>query len=383
MFSIKVKQLAELVGIAAKVSSGRSAQPIAESIRLAFGGEEIAVYATNFETWITVSTPKFSAAKDSDIAIVPCAAFHSLITKLPGDMDVKLELKAKRLTIKAGTAKYTLATLDDSEWPSIPEEKKAVELKFEALALRETLQFVSRAMMTDEQTSRYFLCGVCMRPSGKNIRFIAADGHQLSQTSVALSPGDLREEGIIIPRQSVTLYIDMLDRIDPTRTVKMSLTENRAKVEFSDDFKFSMVGRLIDGVFPSVEHIIPYKRDHAENSLPREPVMASLDRMQIFLEEKKTGVFMQFEKGSLSVSKAGQKGEAVETFDCGKKNAPSGAVTLNMKYLRNMMGGFKSENVSILCGSKDEFVTGSVVLKEPDEKLSPDSRLSIIVPMRG
>jgi len=384
MFSIKAKQLAELVGIAAKVSSGRSTQPIAESIRIAFGKEEIAVYATNFETWITVATPHFKPTVDDNIAIVPCAAFHSLITKLPGDMDVQLELKAKRLNIKAGTSKYTLATLDDSEWPNIPDEKKSVEFKFEALALKETLQFVSRAMMTDDQTSQYFLCGVCMRPSGKkNIRFIAADGHQLSQMSIALPPGDLREEGIIVPRQSIALYIDMLDRIDPTRPVKMSLTENRIKVEFSDEFKFSMTGRLIDGVYPNIEHIIPYERDHAENILPRAPVMGAIDRMQIFSEEKKSGVCMQFEKGSLNLSKSGQKGDGVETFEVGKKTAPGGTITLNIKYLRNMLDGFKDENVTILCGSKDEFMTGTVVLKSANDSVSPDGRLSIIVPMRG
>ena len=380
-FVIKAKTLAEIVGIASKACGGRSTMAIAECARLRFKDEEIAVDTFDFDNWLSVSTPNAeSVLKDCPSVIIPCKQFYSIIASLPGDQDVTLSATKKQLTVKSGTSKYNFGLLDE-EWPDLPLDKNPNIIEMDSANFVQCLQFVDSSIGADEV--RHYLNGVNLRSMGTNsLRFIATSGYCASMTILPLAQNpSMPKKGVILPAKMVNLCIDLLGKIENGGCdIRLELTEALARLQFSAHYKIFLAGRLLDGSFPDIDKVIPYKRDNAIIVVPRQTMIDGLRRIEVFCDVRTRGISLNFDPARIRIVAKSDHSDAEEIIDAVNSGC-AGTVTVNIKLLTNLLLSMKNDTVTFLLLQED--VGSAVILvTEGDTTLTPtSSNFSILVPM--
>lgn len=384
-FKIPQKILAEIVGLAAKVSKGKSTLPIAECIRLHFGGDGVSVQATNFDNWITISTPGFKNAKDSATAIVPCQQFFSIISGIAKDQDIEFIVTDKKLTVKTPTSKYNFGLLPDADWPSLQWSEKAEPVTIASSALHKALSFTAPFIgVTD---SRQYLNGLNVRPVGKNgLRFMASNGHTFAQQVIPMeNPFKLRPEGIMLPNALVGIYNELLGVVGDDIDIALEMTESKVRFTFKDKYTVSLIGRLLDMIFPDVDshNLIQYERGNGVNTLPRKATLDALRRlMPMANTEKSQSVKIVFAGTHAVLSVRGQHGDAEETLEL-SHDGHKCEMHVGGQYLAMVLSAFDYDDLTVTVEPKRES-EAPLVFTVKDEKISPDSpAFAIIMPMRG
>ncbi|CAG7651236.1 hypothetical protein ACFQI7_27535 [Paenibacillus allorhizosphaerae] len=152
---------------------------------------------------------------DKEISVlIPAEAFSKICRNLPAG-DFRLELEDERLTIKAGKAKYTLATQDVSMYPNIETEEGAVSFvsrsKDFCSVIKETLYAVSK----DE--ARPAICGVQLKGSESGVLFQSSN---LKLASIQLLTVEVSSFEAIISAKTAKLILDIFDKIEgPVRVL--------------------------------------------------------------------------------------------------------------------------------------------------------------------
>lgn len=381
-FVIKAKTLAEIVGIASKVCGGRSAMAIAECVRLRFAGEEIMADTTDFDNWITVATDNAEKMKEFETAVIPCKQFHSIISSLPGDQDVSLSATKKQLTVKSGASKYNFGLVPE-EWPSFPWDNKGQVIDMDSVDLLDRLKFVQNSIGMDEV--RFYLNGVNLKSIGDNsLRFIAATGHCASMTVLPMEKKPVMPKaGVIVPAKLVNFYIELLSKIDGDGcSVRFEVTESKARLQFSSQYKISLMGRLLDGSFPDIDQVIPYQRENVVVVVPRQEMIEDLRRIETFCDQKTRDISLNFYGDKIRIAAKGEHSDAEEIIDI-EKQKWKGTVTLNIRLLTNLLLSMESDLATLLI-EPSNIGSAAIMFTEGETALTPESKnFSIIMPMKG
>lgn len=381
-FTIKAKALAEMVGIASKVCGGKSTIAIVECIRLRFAGDDIAVDTTDFDNWISIASEFADKMMDFETAIIPCKQFYSIISALPSDQDVSLSATDKRLTVKSGNSKYHFGLLPPSDWPTFPWNEKSNVIRMKSEELVDCLNFVDASM--GEDATRYYMNGINLRSVGdKSLRFLATNGHCLSQAVFQLPEKvNLPASGATITPKLTTLYIELLSKLVDV-PITLEITESKARLEFSGNYKISLMGRLIDGAFPDIDRVIPYKRSNRIVKIQRETAIANLRRIETFCDQRKRGVTISVSTDEkMRLLARNDQGEAEEIIAIPKQDW-SGEFTVNIRLIYNLLLSLESDDV-VLMMDEQKIGSAGIFIVEDDRKITQESdKFSLLMPMVG
>lgn len=377
-FTIKAKTITELVGIAAKIV-GKSTVKVAECIKISYGGKGLEVETTNFDTWMTLSTTDFKA-KDATVAVVPCRALHAVIAAIPGEQDITLDVTAKSLVLKTESSKYNFGLSDPMEWPSLSAESKSHRIELKAGDLSEALKFVFKSIGRD--SNHYYLNGVHFKAgSEKVLRVIATDGHRGSQTVIALDKSAaLPAHGVIVPRDLVATFLDLLGRVEGKEEVALDISENRCRLAYSSAFRMSIVGKMIDGTFPDFDRVVPYTSEQGINVISKSKTIEAINRVSA-LAGNKRGIVLSFAAGKLKLYTRSDSGDAEEFVPLadGQFDGDTGA---NFTLLSEILSEFKKDEIAVML-DKNNPQTAPLLFVENGVDPSPETKgLCILMPMR-
>lgn len=379
-FVIPQKNIAELVGIASKIAK-RTTIPIVECVRIRFGKKGFAVESTNMDIWLSLATSDFSPKVEAT-AIMPCQQLNSIISSIPKEQDITFSVTDKRMVMKTGSAKYQFGLLPDSEWPTLPWNEKAEKVRINSSVLCGATEYVAGSISIDE--SRYYLNGVNIKSvkGKKALCFMATDGHIASSIGVETAQvSNIKENGVIIPRDLISVYMDLLTRIGDDVDVSLEITESKCRMEYEAGYRVSVTGRMIDGEFPAMERIIPYERENIVNILPKDEVLSALTRLNILSRrEKGSPVNIEFKGDTMKMSVTSEHGEAEERIKVVHVKGDDMEICIAIPKLQTLLSAF--EEADIFFGS-----TGGVepvVLSAGEETIKPnEGNFSIVMPMRG
>jgi DNA polymerase-3 subunit beta len=239
-------------------------------------------------------------------------------------------------------------------------------------ALLEMIEKTQFAISADE--TRHNLNGVFFETGEGDVRMVATDGHRLSLVQRRLDGQFNLKRGVIVPRKGL-LELRRLLSEDQTGTCELGFTETSGVFRRGD---VTMVMRLIDGIFPDYQQVIPKEADRTI-TVDRPRLLDTLKRMSLLSSDRSTNaVRFELQEGSLKVtSQNPDLGDAKEEIPVSYKGQPL-QIGFNARYLMDVLQVVDTEQMKVeLC---DELSPG--VLKPAGDPGAGARYTAVIMPMR-
>lgn len=363
-FSISQSELYKALQRAQGIVSTKGVMPILGNVLIEATEEGMTLFATNLDIGLrgqykaTTKTPGKITSQAKKL--------HDIVKELP-EADVLLKVDDDgRLRVSAGKSKFNLATIPTDEFPPFPEfdESKLVGIDSDMMA--EMIRKTSYAISQDE--TRLTLNGAYFEVSSSDIQMVATDGHRLSYIRREGAFKVKQTEKSIIARKAVHELSKLISESEDG----LLFLKHDNHIMFKKG-NMTMVVRLIEGVFPNYDQVIPTS-NNIEVEIDVSDLVHALRRVVTMADEKSHMVRLSFLEGRLELSsEGGELGEAKDelavTFSGDKLD-----IGLNANYLLDALATIDSSTVIIKMN--DEL--------SPVLTVSPDDAglKSIVMPMR-
>ncbi|HEX8301704.1 DNA polymerase III subunit beta [Sphingomonas sp.] len=311
-----------------------------------------------------------SAAVDQPGATTISAhTLFDIVRKLPEGSQVELSAAEGRITVNAGRAKFTLATLPRDDFPMIAEGELPTAFELPAETLKQIIDKTRFAISTEE--TRYYLNGIFLHVADEAtpmLRAAATDGHRLARVTVPRPDGAESMPDIIIPRKCVAELRKLLDEVDGSVGVSLSAS----KIRF-DMGQAILTSKLIDGTFPDYSRVIPTGNDKILRIDPKS-LMEGVDRVSTIATEKTRAVKMALDRDKVILSVTSPENGAAAEEVPGEYAASSFEIGFNSRYLMDILAQIEGDLVEVHLAD----AAAPTLIRENDA--SP--ALYVLMPMR-
>ncbi|WP_307117219.1 DNA polymerase III subunit beta [Sphingomonas kyeonggiensis] len=346
----------------------RNTIPILSNVLIeAQPGGALRLMATDLDLQIDET---IAAAVDQPGAItVPAHTLFDIVRKLPEGAQVELSAAEGRITVNAGRARFTLATLPRDDFPMIAEGELPTVFELPAETLKQIIDKTRFAISTEE--TRYYLNGIYLHVVDEAtpvLRAAATDGHRLARVTVARPDGADSMPGVIIPRKCVGELRKLLDEVDGSVGVSLS----NSKIRF-DLGQAILTSKLIDGTFPDYTRVIPTANDKLLKLDPKS-FMEGVDRVSTIATEKTRAVKMALERDKIILSVTSPENGAAAEEVPGDYAAQGFEIGFNSRYLMDILNQIEGDSVEVHLAD----AAAPTLIRENDK--SP--ALYVLMPMR-
>ncbi|MBO9621485.1 MAG: DNA polymerase III subunit beta [Sphingomonas sp.] len=346
----------------------RNTIPILSNVLIeAQAGGTMRLMATDLDLQIDETIP---AAVDQPGAITVSAhTLFDIVRKLPEGAQVELSAAEGRITVNAGRAKFTLATLPRDDFPMIAEGDLPVTFELPAETLKQIIDKTRFAISTEE--TRYYLNGIFLHVTDEAtplLRAAATDGHRLARVTVGRPDGAESMPDVIVPRKCVAELRKLLEEVDGSVGVSLS----GSKIRF-DLGQAILTSKLIDGTFPDYSRVIPTANDKLLKLDPKS-LMAGVDRVSTIATEKTRAVKMALDRDKVILSVTSPENGAAAEEVPGDYAALPFEIGFNSRYLMDILGQIEGDTVEVHLAD----AAAPTLIRENDT--SP--ALYVLMPMR-
>lgn len=358
------EELIKPLGFVAGVVERRQTLPILSYLLFKAQGGKVLMTGTDLEVEVTVSVD--AKIEDGGEIMLPARKLLDICRALPGDAALDLRADGNKAQIRAGRSRFSLMTMPVSDFPAIQTAEWDVTLRLPQQDLKQLLQETHFCMA--QQDVRYYLNGVLLETSGKQLRAVATDGHRMAVSELSLESDLGQTRQVILPRKGVHELIRMLE--DNDQPVEVQVSSNHLRVRAPG---LVFTSKLIDGRYPDYSKVMPGKQA-IHLKLPREGLRETLARVAILSNEKYRGVRITLSEKLLRIStnnpeqEEAQEEIAIDFVDKGFE------VGFNVNYLIECLGSLRSDEVVL--GLNDP--NSSCLIQSPGQA-SPQY---VVMPMR-
>ena len=368
--SLERAALLKAVSQAQSVVERRNTIPILANVLIEAEGDSVTFRATDLDIEVVDRAP--AQVERAGGTTVSAVTLHEIVRKLPDGALVSLsaDSAAERLTVNAGRASFSLATLPKEDFPVMASSEYQSNFGAKAAVLRRLFDKSKFAISTEE--TRYYLNGVYMHVAegdgGRKLRCVATDGHRLARIDADLPTGAEEMPGVIVPRKTVAELRKLLDDDDLDIAVSVSET----KVRFATP-AITLTSKVIDGTFPDYTRVIPTGNTRRLEVDAAEFAKA-VDRVATVSSERSRAVKLSLDEDRLMLSvNAPETGAAEEELAVayGDEKLDIG---FNARYLLEIASQVDRENAVFLFNSSGD----PTLMREGNDT----SAVYVVMPMR-
>ncbi|CAG7857629.1 partial DNA polymerase III subunit beta, partial [biofilm metagenome] len=238
--------LQHIVGVIEK----RQTMPILANVLLSVVNDRLTLTGTDLEIQIVAHT-QVSAAENGAIT-VPARKLLDLCRLLPNQANITVEQNESKVKVHSNKSRFILSCLPAEQYPEFAENGMDKQFSINAGQFKKALEKTIFCMAN--QDVRYYLNGLLLNISNKNITLVSSDGHRLAIFEDHLSIPTAYEARIILPRKGVLELYKLLTDLDSELTVLFS--NNNIKIE-TGDLVFS--AKLVDAKYPDFSKVFQQK----------------------------------------------------------------------------------------------------------------------------
>jgi DNA polymerase-3 subunit beta len=220
--------------------------------------------------------------------------FNSVSKAAEGDIEVEIDAK-ERASITAGSAKFKLAGMPESEFPRLPKDEDAFIYTLAQQTLKEMLRKVSYAASQDD--TRRTLKGVLMSFKNSKLTMVATDGRRLALVENEIEFPKNSEKDIVLPSKTVS---ELQRSLNGDGDVSVMLQKSQICFKLGETQIYS---KLIEDAYPNYRQVIP--AETAEHiSVDRQLLLNALDRASVMTMDEAHSTKLIFSSGKLTVTSA-------------------------------------------------------------------------------
>jgi DNA polymerase III subunit beta len=344
----------------------RHTLPILANLLLRKKGDKVSFLATDIEIQISTQAD-FGTGSDEISTTVAARKLLDILRALPESGEVTLSHANKKLTVQSGKSRFSLATLDAAEFPTVAQpDTWAAQLSMSQKTLKHLISMVYFSMA--QQDIRYYLNGLLFVTDGKHVKAVATDGHRLAFCQVEIDGANLPKQEVIIPRKTVLELMRLLE--DNDDAVAVAVAANQIKFSFNN---IELISKLVEGKFPDYSRVIPsgYTKHMV---IDRAVLQGALQRAAILTSDKFKSVRWTVADNTLKINSTNaEQEEANEELEV---TWPSDGLEIgfNVTYLLDVLANLKTQNVQVSLNDAN----ASALLTLPDSQ----EFKYVVMPMR-
>ncbi|HSX58438.1 MAG TPA: DNA polymerase III subunit beta [Candidatus Saccharimonadales bacterium] len=243
---ILTENLKTAVNIANRFVSLRPSVAALGNILLKSSKGKIEFFSTNLESSIALS--EVASGEDWETT-VPAKIFVELVNTLK-EKETSLAVEKETLQLVSGATKATFNTIAASEFPTIQLSGDKLKKDLSQKTLAEIVGKIAFAATVEE--TKPVLTGILIRSKGGKTLLVATDSYRLAIGTLNESLG---EEEMLVPAKTLVEALKIAGELQE-ESIGIGTSEENNQLLFAGD-NFQIATRLIDGVYPAYEQIIP------------------------------------------------------------------------------------------------------------------------------
>ena len=317
------------------IVAGKGSLPILQNVLLEAKGNELKLVTTDLD--ISIKSSCECKTVEQGVSTLPVKLlFNSIAKAAEGEISIEIDAK-ERAVIRAGSAKYTLNGMPESEFPRLPKDEEANEYKFSQSVFKEMLRKVGYAASQDD--TRRTLKGVLMSFKDQKLTMVATDGRRLAMVDNEIEFPPSAEKNIVLPSKAVQeLMKDLTDE-----DVVMKVQKSQVCFDLGNIIIYS---KLIDDVYPNYRQVIPNETKE-QITVDRQLLIDALDRASVMTLDEAHSTKLIFEAGKLVVTSAasdiGEAKDEVAIKYAGEKIE----IVFNPNYMMDALKAIDDDEVTI------------------------------------
>ena len=353
------------------VISSKITLPVLSNFLFETEQDKIKLSATDLEIGVTCYI-KAEIIEEGAITI-PAKRFSDIVKEVA---ECNIEIRAdetNQINIKANKSKFSIMGIEKKEYPAHPLFDKENIITKKKQVLNSMLKKTIFAVSKDSQ--RYVLNGVYFTVEDGIIKAVSTDGRRLSYISMEGVGKEIKGK-VIIPTKAVLDILRLVSSNDKIEDVQICLSDNLMTIMIGD---ITFQTKLIEGVFPNYEQVIP-KKTMSKIKLNVANTMSAVKQMALLTGDKlvadrASSIKFSFEKNKMIVS--------ANTVGLGSGEVEVEAeysgeifdINFNPNYIKDILQNVDDENIYFSYTTSQNPV---VITPEKDKNY-----LCVVMPMRS
>jgi DNA polymerase III subunit beta len=308
-FRIERDALAEAVAWSARSLPARPAAPVLAGLLLDVTDEQLSISGFDYE--VSTQASLEVTAGSSGRALVSGRLLADISKALPAH-PVEVSADGNRVTISCGSARFTLPTMPDEDYPRLPDMPTTAGTVSSAVFARAVSQV---AVAAGKDDTLPMLTGVRMEINGDRLTLAATDRYRLAVRELTWSPADpaSADAQVLVPARTLNEAAKSLTG-DSELTIALSNTGSGEGIIGFTGTGRRTTTRLLDAQFPPYRSLLP-----SDFSVTAEVSVAALTeavKRVALVADRGNPVRLDFADGGLTLTAGGDdEGKAEENLE--------------------------------------------------------------------
>lgn len=274
-FVVSSTELLSHLLVVSRVISSKNTLPILDNFLFNLNGNDLEITASDLETTLTTSIKLENVTNDGQVAI-PYRILVDTLKEFP-EQPLTFDVNPNTLAIKlvSDTGEFNIVGQPAEDFPakaSVVEDEK-MSVKVPAAALLNGITKTIFATADDEM--RPVMNGILLEFSTEALTFVASDAHKLVRYKRLDVQAD-QEKSFILPKKPAGLLKNILGK--GNEEVLVEFDSKNAQFMLN---QYTLVCRLVEGVYPNYNSVIP------DNN----PNKVTLDRLDFYNSLRRVAPF--------------------------------------------------------------------------------------------
>ena len=370
----------DLISALQIVSKGLSTKPqtpILSGVYMTAKEGLLELQSTNYELGFIVTIP--AEIHTVGTAVLPGKYLTEFTRKLPAEeISIDTESSDGLAVIKSGTARFTLRTMEVSDFPVLQRMDGTLHFAIKDRTLARLVKKSTFACLREEQRDRRpIFTGCQLEVEGQEVTFAATNIHRLAVKSETLD-ADAGQIRVIIPARFLEEVTRTIAGDVPT-DIHVTCSYNQVSMSSGSIY---MTSRLIEGAFPDYRRVIPRDENiKTRVTLDAHVFASAVERASLIARTDQYNIVkLAFEQGLMRISSNSPEiGETEETIPA-EVTGDDVTIAFNASYLMDAMKSLDSDTCILsLQGANEQGMNLSpmTIHEEADPKY-----IYVVTPVR-
>lgn len=339
-FQVNRDVFSEAVSFAVKLLPQRTTLPILSGVLIET--TESGLRLSSFDYEVSAQTEIDASIDEPGTILVSGRLLADIASRLP-NAPVEFTTEESRISVKCGSARFTLLSMPVEEYPTLPEVSSQSGL-IPADSFAEAVSQVAVAASRDDVTP--VITGVQIEVVDTNMSLVATDRYRVASRQIDWDPGDNDFSEPVTALVPARTLQEIGKTFGQGTNISVTLTsaDDREIVAFSANRK-TVTSLLIKGNYPPVKRLFPEEVDNYAVMNTAE-LIESVRRVALVLE-REAALRFTFSADGLTLEAIGsEQAQASETIDAHLQGDDM-VVSLKPQFLLDGLGAVHSEFVRI------------------------------------
>lgn len=344
--TISPQQLGAGLNSVSRAVSSRVTLPILNNVLVSALGGSLELTATNLD--LTIHHSLAAEVEEEGQVTVPARMLSEFISALP-EQPLRWELDSAHQTVSLQSGRFNahIRGVEAKEFPPLPDVSDGDTVELDPQTLLAAIDQTVIAASGDE--GRPIYTGVLTEIAGSEVTLVATDGHRLAIRVIRATQEGVQIErlGVIIPARALSELSRLLKPVAAgPATVNLTIGASRAQVKFQLP-GYELTARLIDGVYPSYEKVIPTGSQTVARASTEE-LRRTTKVVSLFARDAANVLKIQCEPGQIVLSaNTNEIGDNVAGVDANVEGESLG-IAFNARYVTDVLGLIDSPEVELI-----------------------------------